>query len=144
MDVPLPCLGARFQNLWEEKKDKDWQKDKNIELFFHAETLRNVVRRSHRIHIVMVHRYMNFVIFQDGAHNMILEPKKDLVKQAHNVGFMITNTDVDDIVKEFPEEWHNPLAKPLPEHLNKEDPPMDHNDGHDMGQGNEGGDDQGN
>ena len=71
---------------------------------------------------------------------MMLEPKKYPARQAHNAGFIIINTDVDDIVKEWPEEWRGPLAKPIPEHLNEEDPPLDH----DNGQGNQGGDDQGN
>ena len=43
-------------------------------------------------------RYMDFINFHAGAHNMVLEPKKYPVKQAHNTGFMITNTDVDAIV----------------------------------------------
>ena len=35
MDVLLPCLGARYQNMWEDKVDNDHQKDSNIAFFFH-------------------------------------------------------------------------------------------------------------
>ena len=44
MDVPLPFLGAKYQNLWEDKKNKIFQKDNNIEFFLHAEALCNVLR----------------------------------------------------------------------------------------------------
>ena len=57
---------------------------------------------------------------------------------------MITDIDVDDIVKEWLEEWRGSLQEPLPEHQNEEDPPVDHNEGHDNGQGKKGGDYQGN
>ena len=43
MDVPLSCLGARYQNLWEDKADSDHQKDNNIAFFMHAKVLREVV-----------------------------------------------------------------------------------------------------
>ena len=52
---------------------------------------------------------------------MILKPKNNPAKQAHNAGLMITDTDVNEIVKEWPKEWRVPLAEPLPKHLNKED-----------------------
>ena len=83
-----------------------------------------------------VHRYVAFINFQVDAHNMILEPKKYLAKQAHNARFMITDIDVDDIVKEWLEEWCNPLQELLPKHQNEEDPQVDHSKGHDNGQGN--------
>ena len=47
MDVPLPCLGAKYQNLWEDKKNKILQKDNNIEFFLHTKELHNVIRRYH-------------------------------------------------------------------------------------------------
>ena len=113
MDVPLPCLGAKYQNLWEDKKNKILQVDSNIKFFLHAEGLRDVIRRSHRFRTATVHRYMAFTNFHEGAHNTILEPKNDPTKQAHQAGFMIIDADVDTIVKEWPGEWHNPLAEPL-------------------------------
>ena len=55
---------------------------------------------------------------------MILEPKKDPTKQAHNAGFIITNGDVEEIIKEFLDEWRSPLAELLPEGQNEEEPPL--------------------
>ena len=54
--------------------------------------------------MVTVHRYDAFINFSVGVHNMILEPKKDLVKQAQNPRFMITNVDVDTIIQEWMDE----------------------------------------
>ena len=34
MDVPLPCLGETYHNLWEYKVDANWQKDNNIVFFY--------------------------------------------------------------------------------------------------------------
>ena len=98
MDVPLLFLGAKYQNLWERKKNKVHQMDNNVEFFLHIEALCDVIRRTHRIWRAIVHRYAAFIIFQAGAHNIVLEPKNDPTKQAHNVGFMITYVNVDAIV----------------------------------------------
>ena len=43
MDVPLSFLGARYQNLYEDKVDNNHQKDNNIAFFMHVEALREVV-----------------------------------------------------------------------------------------------------
>ena len=56
---------------------------------------------------------------------MVLEPKKDPTKQAHNARFKITNADVDEIVQEWPDECRDPLVEPLPKGQNEEDPPVD-------------------
>ena len=69
---------------------------------------------------------------------MVLEPKKDTAKQAHNAGFIITNANVKEIIKEWMDEWRGPLAEPLPEGQNEEEPLVHWVDG----QENEGGDDQ--
>ena len=47
MDVPLPCLHTKYQNLWEDKKNKMHQMDNNIKFFLHAKVLHNVIRISH-------------------------------------------------------------------------------------------------
>ena len=39
MDVPLACLGERYQNLWEDKANNDHQKYNNIYFFMHAKAL---------------------------------------------------------------------------------------------------------
>ena len=56
MDVPLPCHGARYQNLWDDIKDLTRWKDNNIEFFFHAKALSDVVHWSHRICTTTIHR----------------------------------------------------------------------------------------
>ena len=68
---------------------------------------------------------------------MILEPKNDPAKQAHNALFMITNIDVEAIVW----EW---LDEPLPEREHQEDPPVNQGNGQENGQGNDGGNGQDN
>ena len=80
---------------------------------------------------MIVHRYVAFINFHAAAHNMILEPKNDLAKQVHYVGFMITDEDVDAIVQDWPKEWCSPLVESLPEDQNQEYPPanQDVNDG---------------
>ena len=104
MDVPLSCLGARLQNLWDQKKHTDRYKYSNIEFFLHTKALHDVFHRYHQICATTVNRNVAFINFQVGAHNMILEPNKDPTKQAHNAGFMITDNNFNDIVK----EWCNP------------------------------------
>ena len=115
MDVPLPCHGARYQNLWDDRKDLARWKDNKIELFLHVEALRDVVHRSHQIHAATVHRYAAFINFQARAHNMILEPKKDSARQVHHAGFMLKDEDVDEIINIWLEEWNGTPAEPLPE-----------------------------
>ena len=90
----------------------------------------------------MVHRYADFINFQASVHNMILEPKKDPTKQVHNAWFMITNADVDVIIKEWLDEWHGPLAEPLPAEQHQEDPSVNQGNSQENGQGNDEGDGQ--
>ena len=81
---------------------------------------------------------------------MILEPRNDPARKAHNTWFMIIDAEVDTIVVEWPEEWHYPLAELLPEDKIQEDPPANQGgnvgvgDDVGIGQGNNGGDDQSN
>ena len=71
-----------------------------------------------------------------------MEVKNDLKKKAHLVGFMITNDDVDAIFQEWPEEWRDPLAEPMVEGGNQEDPLA--NEGGNVGTGNDAQNAQGN
>ena len=57
---------------------------------------------------------------------------------------MITNVDVDAIIQEWPDEWHNPLVEPLPKEQHQEDPPVNQGNGQENGQGKDGGDGQDN
>ena len=72
----------------------------------------------------MVHRYAAFISFHGGAHNIMLETKKDLAKQVHHAGVMVMDEDVDTIIQEWLDEWCGPLAEPLPKGKNEEDPPV--------------------
>ena len=47
---------------------------------------------------------------------------KDLLQHIHQVSFMVTDDDVDAIVNLWLEEWRDPLAEPLPEEKNAEEP----------------------
>ena len=42
----------------------------------------------------------------------------------HHVDFMVTDEDVDAIIHLWLEEWRGPLAEPLPEGQNAEEPPL--------------------
>ena len=83
MDVPVLCLGVKYQNLWEIKTNKVFQKDNNIEFFLHAKVLHDVIRQSNRVIAATVHRYTSFINFQVSVHNTTLEPNKEPTKQAH-------------------------------------------------------------
>ena len=83
MDVPLLCLGVKYQNLWEIKTNKVFQKDNNIEFFLHAKVLHDVIRQSNRVIDATVHRYTSFINFQVSVDNTTLELKKYPTKQAH-------------------------------------------------------------
>ena len=52
MDVPIVCLSAKYQNLWEDKENRIRKKDNNIEFFMHAKSLRNVIKQAHRVRVV--------------------------------------------------------------------------------------------
>ena len=80
MDVSVPFLGTKYQNLWENKANKTLQMDNNIEFFLHAEMPRDVIKRSHRVTVATVHIYIAFINFQDDVHNTILESKQDPAK----------------------------------------------------------------
>ena len=51
-------------------------------------------------------------------------PIKGPPQKIHQARFIVTDDDVDAIVKLWPEEWRGPLAKPLPEEQNVEEPPI--------------------
>ena len=57
-------------------------------------------------------------------HTITLLPTKDPLNQVHHADFMITDEDVDTIIHLWPEEWSGPLADPLPEGKNAEEPPL--------------------
>ena len=122
MDVPISCLGEIYQNLWEDKVNSKHQQDKNIVFFMHVEVLREFVRQTHRIHTTTVHRYAAFVKFEADVHNINLLPTKAPLWQIHQAIFIETDDNVDAIVKLWPEEWRGPLAEPLPEEQNAEEP----------------------
>ena len=124
MQVLLSFLGERYQNIREDKVDNDHQQDNNIVFFMHAETLLQVVRQSHRICATTVHRYATFIKFQAYAHNINLLPTKYPLQQIHQVSFVVIDDDVDAIFNIWLEKWHSPLAEPLPEEKNVEEPPI--------------------
>ena len=84
-------------------------------IFLHAEALRNVIMQSSRVWAAMMHRYVTFINFHDGARNMILELKNDPTKQAYQEVFMINDDFVDTIVKEWLDERCGTLVETLPE-----------------------------
>ena len=43
MDVPISCLGEKYQNLWVDKTENKHQQDNNVVFFLHAEALWQVV-----------------------------------------------------------------------------------------------------
>ena len=51
-------------------------------------------------------------------------PVKGPPQQIHQAKFIVTDDDVDILVKLWPEEWHGPLVEPLPEEQNVEEPPI--------------------
>ena len=122
MEVPLLFLGAKYQNLWEDKVETSQQKDNKIVFFLHVEVLHDVVHRSHRIHAATVHRYIEFINFQAKAHNIILLPTKNPIKQVHHADFMVTNEDMDAIINLWLEEWCSPLANPVSKEKDAEEP----------------------
>ena len=124
MDVPLSFLGARYQNLWEDKAHNNHQKDNNIVFFMHIEVLREFFQHSHRIRATTVHRYVAFIKFQSDAHSINLLPTKDLLQQVHQASFMVTDDNVDAIVNLWQEKWSAALAKPLPQEHNVEELPI--------------------
>ena len=77
MDVPIYFLGERYQNLWEDREDNNHQQDNNIVFFMHAKVLRQVVRQTHRICAITVHRYTTFIKFEADVHNINILPTKD-------------------------------------------------------------------
>ena len=101
MDVPVICLGAKYQNLWENKEDKICHINNNVEFFLHGEAMRDVIWWSHRIRAVTIQRYAAFINFQASVHNIIMDPSKDPTKQVHQAGFMITDANVDAIVQHW-------------------------------------------
>ena len=89
-----------------------------------AEALREVVCQTHRIPATTVHRYVAFVKFEADIHNINLLPTKAPHRQIHQARFIVTDDDLDAIVKLWPEEWCGPLIEPLPEDQNAEEPPI--------------------
>ena len=120
MDVPISYLGERYLNIWEENANREHQQDNNIVFFMHAEALWEVVRKNHRIHATTVHRYATFVKFEADIHNRNILPTKAPHWQIYQARFIVTDNDVDAIVKLWPKEWCGPLVEILPEELNVE------------------------
>ena len=89
---------------------------------------------------MIVHKYATFIKFTAVVHNIILDPTRDVDKQVHDDGFMVTDEDVDAIIHLWPEEWRDPLGEPLPKGQEEEDPIVQQV----HVEGNEGGDEKGN
>ena len=88
-------------------------------------------------------RYVAFIYFEADVHNTIVEPKQDMAKQVHPVGFMVVDTDVDTIIREWPKEWRGPLVEPMDEGRNQEDLPANQGGNIDVGDDGENGQDNG-
>ena len=71
-----------------------------------------------------MHRYTTFVKFEADVHNINLLTTKDPLLQIHQARFIVTDDDVDAIVNMWHEEWCDPLAEPLLEEQNAEEPPI--------------------
>ena len=71
-----------------------------------------------------MHRNASFVKFEADIHNINLLPTKAPHWHTHQARFIVTDDDVDAIVKIWPEEWRGPLTEPLLEDLNAEEPPI--------------------
>ena len=92
--------------------------------FLHVEALRQVVRQIHGICTTIMQRYGSFIKFEADMHQINLFPVKGIPQHIHRARFVVTNDDVDAIVKLWLEEWCGPLVEPLPEEQNVEEPPI--------------------
>ena len=115
MDVPLSYLGKKYWNLWEDKTDSKRQEDNNITFFLHVKALFQVVQQIHQIRTATVQRYASFIKFEVDMHQINLLPLKGPPRHIHQARFVVTDDDVDAIIKLWPKEWCGPLAEPLPE-----------------------------
>ena len=68
--------------------------------------------------------YASFVKFEADMHNINLLPIKGPPRKIHQSRFILTNNDVDTILKLWIEEWHALIEEPLPEEKNVEEPPI--------------------
>ena len=68
--------------------------------------------------------YASFVKFEADMHNINLLPIKGPPRKIHQSRFILTDNDVDTILKLWPEEWHALIEEPLPEEKNVEEPPI--------------------
>ena len=71
-----------------------------------------------------IHRYTAFIKFQADVHAITLFPTKDPLQQVYHASFMVKNDNVDAIINLWLEEWCGPLAEPLPEEKNAQEPPL--------------------
>ena len=90
----------------------------------HSEALHQVSQQLHRLRTTTVQRYSSFIKFEVDVHNINIFPIKGPPRQIHQAKFVVTDDDVDAIVKLWPEEWRGPLAEPLLEEQNVEEPPI--------------------
>ena len=100
--------------MWEDKTDTKRQEDNNITFFLHTEALRQVVRQIHRIRTATVQMYASFIKFEADMHQINLLPLKGPPRHIHQARFVVTDDDVDAIIKLWLEEWRDPLAEPIP------------------------------
>ena len=57
-------------------------------------------------------------------HQINLLPVKGPPRHIHQARFVVTDEDVDTIIKLWMEEWHGPFVEPLPTYQNVEEPPI--------------------
>ena len=80
VDVPVPCWGARYQNIWYDKENTQLKRDNNIEFYLQGEALRDYIRKHVRITEETVQWFRKIIIFSVKAHDIFLqlwqEPQK--------------------------------------------------------------------
>ena len=102
------CIGARYANLWESNSPT--KKNINMIVFYeYYKVLKRVIHETPWINIDIVDMYHNRLDFIADRNTIYLRPK-GFRKDDWAIGlFRMTAQDVEDVIKDFDEEWKKEL-----------------------------------
>ena len=109
MEVNDPCRWDKYQKIWFTELKRQ-HIDNNVKFFLQAEAVRQKMVNIPRLEFVMVQRYRNIIIFHVGPHYINIKPWQDPHNQWLVTKFRLTKEEIDNIIREWPEEWKELVA----------------------------------
>ena len=110
LTIPTDCRGVRYANLW-ETKDLEHENLSNMVFYMYYQMLYEVIQKTPRITNEVIDAYSKKVWFLADMHQIWIKPHGIKKFGWYASPYRMIVEDVEQIIKEWPEEWKNIEAK---------------------------------